>query len=55
VERHRSDAFRTIRPLPIQKPAARFHDFDQYERLVEAAKEISPVTELIVLRRCQLA
>jgi integrase len=39
----------TIRLLPIPKPAATFHDFDQYERLVETAKVIDPVTALIVL------
>ena len=39
----------TIRLLPIPKPAATFHDFDQYERLVEKAKAIDPVTALIVL------
>ena len=27
----------TIRLLPIPKPSASFHDFDDYERLVEAA------------------
>jgi integrase len=39
----------TIRLLPIPKPAATFHDFDQYERLVEVAKATHPVTALIVL------
>ena len=39
----------TIRLLPIPKSAATFHDFDQYERLVETAKGIDRVTELIVL------
>ena len=28
----------TIRLLPIPKPSASFHDFDEYERLVEAAR-----------------
>lgn len=28
----------TIRLLPIHKGSARFHDFDEYERLVTAAK-----------------
>jgi integrase len=28
----------TIRLLPIPKPSAGFHDFDEYERLVEASK-----------------
>ncbi len=39
----------TIRLLPTPKSATAFHDFDQYERLVEAAKTIDPITELIVL------
>jgi integrase len=39
----------TIRLLPIPKSSATFHDFDQYERLVEVAKAIDPVTELMVL------
>ena len=39
----------TIRMLPISTSAATFHDFDQYERLVDAAKAIDRVTELIVL------
>jgi integrase len=39
----------TIRLLPISKSAATFHDFDQYERLVEVAKAIDPITELSVL------
>ena len=28
----------TIRLLPIPKPSASFHDFDDYERLVDAAQ-----------------
>ena len=28
----------TIRLLPIPKSSAAFHDFDEYERLVEAAR-----------------
>ena len=39
----------TIPLLAIQKSTATFHDFDQYERLVESAKAIDRVTELIVL------
>jgi hypothetical protein len=39
----------TIRLLPIPKSATTFHDFDQYEHLVEAAKAVDRVTELIVL------
>ena len=41
---------RAIRLLPIPRTStARFHDFDQYERLVEEARAIHPNTELIVL------
>jgi integrase len=39
----------TIRLLPIPKLSATFHDFDQYEQLVEVAKAIDPEMELIVL------
>ena len=39
----------TIRLLPIPKPSARFHDFDEYERLVEAAKATDARAYLIVL------
>jgi integrase len=39
----------TIQLLPVPKSAATFHDFDQYERLVEAAKANDRLTELIVL------
>jgi integrase len=39
----------TIRLLPISKPSASFHDFDDYERLVEAAKVTDPRALLIVL------
>lgn len=38
----------TIRLLAIPKSTATFHDFDQYERLVEAAA-VDGITELIVL------
>jgi integrase len=38
----------TIRLLPIPKPSAGFYDFDDYERLVEAAKA-EPNAYLIVL------
>ena len=38
----------TIRLLPILKPSAGFYDFDDYERLVEAAKP-QPNAYLIVL------
>ena len=32
----------TIRLLPIPKPSVGFYDFDEYERLVEAAKVLDP-------------
>jgi integrase len=38
----------TIRLLKVPKPSVGFHDFDQYERLVEAAKA-EPSAHLIVL------
>ena len=38
----------TIRLLPIPKPSASFHDFEDYERLVEAAKATDPRAHLIV-------
>ena len=39
----------TIRLLPIHKGSARFHDFDEYERLVAAAKSTDARAYLIVL------
>ena len=39
----------TIRLLPIPKASARFHDFDEYDRLVEAAKASDAQCILIVL------
>src|SRR5207247_8904292 len=39
----------TIRLLAIPKGSAGFYDFDDYERLVEAAKALDPVAYLIVL------
>jgi len=39
----------TVRLLPVPKSSASFHDFEQYERLVETAHGLSRVTELIVL------
>ena len=39
----------TLRLLPIPRPSASFHDFDEYERLVEAARDIDPRANLIVL------
>jgi integrase len=38
-----------IKLLPISKPAASFHDFDSYERLVETARANDWRTHLIVL------
>ena len=39
----------TIRLLPIPKPSASFHDFDEYERLVAAAKATDAQAYLVVL------
>ncbi len=39
----------TVRLLPIPKPSAAFHDFDEYERLVDAAQATDAETHLIVL------
>jgi integrase len=39
----------SIRLLPIAKSAARFHDFDEYERLVAAAQATEPLAHLVVL------
>jgi integrase len=39
----------TVRLLPITKSTASFHDFGEYERLVEAAEFIDSTTHLIVL------
>jgi integrase len=38
-----------IRLLPIPKPSAGFYDFDEYERLIQAAKVLDRTTYLIVL------
>jgi integrase len=38
-----------VRLLPIAKPSAGFYDFDDYERLVAAAKVLDPNAYLIVL------
>jgi hypothetical protein len=35
--------------LPVPKSSASFHDFEQYERLVNSARELNRQTELIVL------
>jgi integrase len=40
---------RAIALLPIARAQARFHDNDQYERLVQAARRLDYVTYLIVL------
>jgi integrase len=38
-----------IRLLPLPKPSAGFYDFDDYERLIAAAKSLDARTHLIVL------
>jgi len=38
-----------IRLLPIPKPAAGFYHFDEYERLIAAAKALDRAKHLIVL------
>jgi integrase len=38
-----------VRLLPISKGSTGFYDFDEYERLVEAAKSVDPNAHLIVL------
>lgn len=39
----------SVKLLPVLKGSAAFHDFDEYERLVEAARVLDPRTYLIVL------
>jgi integrase len=39
----------SIKLLPVPKGSTAFHDFDEYERLVEAAHILDPRTHLIVL------
>src|SRR3984893_8253045 len=39
----------SIRLLPIPKGSAGFYDFDEYERLVDAARSMDPNADLIVL------
>jgi integrase len=39
----------TVKLLPVEKGAAAFHDFDEYDRLVAVARTIDPRTYLIVL------
>jgi integrase len=38
-----------IRLLRVAKPSMGFYDFDEYERLVDAAESLDPTTHLIVL------
>jgi integrase len=38
-----------VKLLPVTKGSTRFYDFDEYERLVEAARILDPRTHLIVL------
>ena len=38
-----------IRQLPVPKRTAPFHDFDAFERLVEAALQLDPRAHLLVL------
>ncbi len=39
----------TIKLLRVASPEADFHDFHEYERLVESAKVVGPVAHLVVL------
>ena len=39
----------TIKLLPVPKPNASFDDFEEYERLVEAARGLDARTHLIAL------
>ena len=39
----------SIKLLPVPKGSTAFHDFDEYERLVEAARILDPRTHLIML------
>ena len=39
----------TIRLLPVPRGSMGFHDFDEYERLVESAKSLDPLAYIIVL------
>ena len=39
----------SIKLLPVSKGSTAFYDFDEYERLVEAARVLDPRTHLIVL------
>ncbi|MFN7982993.1 MAG: tyrosine-type recombinase/integrase [Vicinamibacterales bacterium] len=39
----------TVKLLPVPKGSTKFHDFDAYEKLVDAARELDPRTHLLVL------
>src|SRR6266545_7188385 len=39
----------TVKLLPVSKGSTKFYDFDEYERLVEAARHLDPRTHLITL------
>ena len=39
-----------VKLLPVTKGSTRFYDFDEYERLVGAARLLDPRTHLIALR-----
>jgi integrase len=39
----------TIKLLPVTKGSTKFHDFDEFEKLVETARLLDPRTHLIVL------
>ena len=39
----------TVKLLPVGKGSTRFYDFDEYERLVEAARSLDARTHLIAL------
>ena len=39
----------TVKLLPVTKGSTKFYDFDEYERLVEAARRLDPRTYLIAL------
>jgi integrase len=39
----------TIRLSPVVKTSTRFHDFDQYDRLIDVAHQHGPTTHLVVL------
>ena len=39
----------TVKLLPVSKGSTAFYDFDEFERLVEAARDLDPRTHLIIL------